>query len=260
MLLDGQVAVVSGVGPGVGRELSRLFAREGAAVVLVARDETKLRDVADEIKAGGGRALFIPCDIADAAQCTEVARRSIDTFGGVDVLINNAFQMGPWSPLMDTALDAAWSAPFEVNVKGTLQMTQALLPSLESRRGSVVMVNTVAMRTHKPDVGCYAISKGALQTATRYLSVELAGRGVRVNAVIPGYIDGPPLQDAFGRMALASGRTSDDLRKEITESLPLKRIPTSLDVAEAILFFASRKSQSITGAALDINGGEFIPQ
>ena len=259
MMLAGKVAIVSGVGPGVGQELASIFAREGAAVVLAARNEKVLADTAAQIERNGGKALAVPTDITQVADCARVAKQAQDRFGAINVLVNNAFQMGPWSDLMESDLNDSWDIAFDVNVKGSLRMTQAALPALKASKGSIVMVNTVAMRSYRPQVGCYAISKGGLQTATRYLASELAGFGVRVNAVVPGYIDGPPLQSSFIASAAEAGVSPEDIRRQVTQSLPLRRIPTSADVAEAILFFASSRSQAITGASLDINAGEFSP-
>lgn len=255
-----KVAVVSGVGPGVGVELVRLFLEQGMKVVMVARDAERLRVIGKELDGVGTALASIAGDISRRTDCETIAKRTHERFGQVDVLVNNAFQMGPWGALLDTVEEDHWADAFAVNVRGSLRMTRALLPGLEASKGAVVMVNTVAMRTYKPEVGCYAIAKSGLQTAAHYLAMEFAARGIRVNTVVPGYIDGPPLQAAFERMAGAQGLTAAALREQVRQSLPLKRIPTSRDVAEAIAFLASTRALAITGASLDVNAGEFLPQ
>lgn len=257
MMFRDQVVVVSGVGTGLGQSLVSILVREGARVVLAARNMKKLESVAGSFPKA--QTLCVATDIGRGADCRRLAERTNDHFGRVDALINNAFQLGPMGPLAEADLNDDWSQAFEVNVKGSVRMVQALLPALTASQGAIVMVNTIAARCHKPGFASYAISKGALQTATRTLALELAPRGVRVNAVIPGYIDGPPLQSAFAAMANAEGLTVEDIRRRVAGSLPLGCIPTGEDVAEAVLFLASRRARGITGAALDINAGEYVP-
>lgn len=255
-----KVAVVSGVGPGVGVELTRLFLEQGMKVMMVARDAERLRAIEDELDSTDTALASVSGDISRRADCEAIAHCAHERFGRIDVLVNNAFQMGPWGTLLETVEDDHWGDAFAVNVRGSLRMTRAMLPALKASKGAVVMVNTVAMRTYKPEVGCYAVAKSGLQAAARYLAMELAVHGIRVNTVVPGYIDGPPLQAAFERMADGQGLTAAALRQQVTQSLPLKRIPTSWDVAEAIAFFASKGALAITGASLDVNAGEFLPQ
>lgn len=259
MLLQDKVAVLSGVGEGLGRAAAHLFAQEGCAVVLVARSAERIRSIAQEVERQGGRAIAVPGDVTRGEDCRHIADIAKERFGGTDILVNIAFVLGQTGLLMDTQLeDDHWSDPFEICVKGSLRLTKALLPQIEARKGAVVMVNTVSTRTYHPQVGVYAIAKGALQTASRMLAEELGPKGVRLNTVTPGYIDGPPLEGAFALWAKQAGSSPQEIREQITAKLPLKYIPTSLDVAHAVLFLASDRARGITGATLDVNGGEYI--
>lgn len=252
-----QVVVVSGVGPGVGQALVAGLVRDGASVVLAARNEGKLLEVA--ARHPEADTLCVPTDITSMADRQRLAERVMERFGRVDALINNAFDTGPMGLMGDAVLDEDWSRPFEVNVKGSVGMVQALLPALRASKGAVVMVNTVAARVYKEGFASYAVSKGALQTAARMLALELGRDGVRVNTILPGWIDGPPLQGAFVQMAAAEGTTAQAVHERIAATLPLGFIPTSEDVAEAALFLASRRARGITGASLDVNAGEYSP-
>lgn len=259
-MLDGKVVVVSGVGPGLGRATALACAREGAAVVLTARNEARLVDVAGEIEALGGRALAVPANIARPDNCARVVREAQAAYGRIDVLVNSAFRSDSFDTFEDADLDA-WRKIFEVNVWGTLALTQACLPLLKAREGaSIVMVASMSAR--KPSLkvpeGGYAMSKAALLTATRTLAVELAPHRIRVNAVVPGWIWGPNVATYVEWQASARGVTHDEVIAEIVVDIPLGEIPPQEDVAESIVFFASPMSRMITGQALDVNGGEYF--
>ena len=217
-----QVGIVGTRGGARGVEPpAHLFAREGSAVALVARSADRLQSLAREIEESNGRALVVPADISDDADCARVAQAVERQLGPADILINSAYAMGPAGQLMDAKFDEQWSAPFDVCVRGSLRLTQALMPQLLSRKGAILLVNPVSMRTYHPRVGAYAIAKGALQTATRMLAEELGPKGIRVNTGTPGYIDGAPLAGAFERWAKDEVVTPEEVRRRITESLPL---------------------------------------
>ena len=258
MLLADKVAVVTGVGPGLGRAAAVALAREGAAVGLVARTESRLEEVAKEIQAAGGRAVVIPGNIAKPEDCARVAETVIATFGGIDVLVNSAFR-GDQSEPFDTADLTLWRKVFDVNLWGALQLTQACVPALKARGGgSVVNIASMSARLIRPNDGGYSTSKGALLTATKSLAMDLAPHHIRVNAVVPGWIWGPNVQTYVDWQVGERGITPEAVIAEITKDIPLGEIPPQEDIAEAIVFFASGMSRMITGQSLDVNGGEFF--
>jgi NAD(P)-dependent dehydrogenase (short-subunit alcohol dehydrogenase family) len=258
MLLKDRVAIVSGIGPGMGRDISLACAREGADVVLAARGADKLDAVAAEVRAAGRRALTVPTDIAHADDCRRLAEAAQAEFGRIDVLVNNAFKGGV-EPLMADADVAMWRQIFDVNVFGSLQLTQAVIPHMRRRGGgSVVFINSMSMRVIEPRFGGYAASKGALMIAAQTLAKELGRDKIRVNSVVPGYIWGPALQGYFKTLAQQQGSTPDAVYAEIASRTALNHIPTSEEIADAVLFFASDLSRAITGQALDVNGGHFF--
>lgn len=256
MLLEGKNAVVTGVGPGLGRAAARALAREGAAVGLVARNEERLAGIAAEIEADGGRAVPIPADVTKADQCARVAETAARELGGIDVLVNSAFRGDVFQPFADVDL-AQWRKIFEVNLWGALQLTQACVPALRAGDGgSVVMVASMSARKIRRNEAGYAASKGALLTATKSLAAELGPDGVRVNAVVPGWIWGPNVQLYVDWQSNDRGITQEEVIAEITAAIPLGEIPPQEDIAEAIVFFASPMARMITGQSLDVNGGE----
>jgi len=257
-LLEGTVALISGVGPGVGRSTARAFAREGAAVALVARSSGFLDEVADEITAAGGRALALPTDITDESQCRAAVDRTVSDLGALDCLVNSAFRPGAQTTFLDADL-SRWRKTFKVNVFGALRLTRAAIPALTQRdTGSIVFVGSMAMRRARSADADYAASKAALYTAAQVLAKELGDRQIRVNTVVPGWIDGPNVALYVDWQSSSRSVAPEEVRAEIESGIPLGRIPTPEEIAEAIVFFASDLSRWVTGQGLDANGGEYM--
>jgi NAD(P)-dependent dehydrogenase (short-subunit alcohol dehydrogenase family) len=256
-LLAGKTAVVSGVGPGLGRDIALVLAREGAQVVLAARRPEVLEAVAGEVRDLGGSALCVRTDITVADDCRRLIEAAID-FGGLHILVNNAFAFGPREKIVDRDLEE-WRPAIEVNLLGTVRLSVAAAKVMGAAGGgSIVMINTQAMRRNHPRRGPYSATKAALLSASQTLAAELGPRNVRVNSVVPGHVWGPPLEAFFANMAKERGVTPEEVYAEVAHGLPLRRIPTGADVAEAVLFFASDRSASITGQSLDVNGGNWF--
>jgi NAD(P)-dependent dehydrogenase (short-subunit alcohol dehydrogenase family) len=257
-LLKGKIAIVSGIGPGVGKEVAFAFAREGADVVLAARTASALDEVALGIQKRRQKALCVPTDISRPADCERLVELAVKQFGRVDVLVNNAFLTHPWGPIESANLEE-WKKIFDVNLFGSLRLSQLVVPHMRRRGGgSIVMVNTMSMRIIEPNVGGYASSKAALLTATQTLAKEVGPDGIRVNSVVPGYIWSDKMEAYFRHLATAQGRTYDEVHRDIRERTALHHIPDSAEIADAVLFFASDLSRACTGQALDVNGGHFF--
>jgi NAD(P)-dependent dehydrogenase (short-subunit alcohol dehydrogenase family) len=258
VLLEGKVAIVSGIGPGVGRAVALAFAREGANVVLGARTEERLTELAAEIEASGRRVAYRATDIRREDDCHALAATAVEAFGGIDILVNNAFWHGPMGP-MEEATPEAWRKAFETNVLGSLAMTRAVVSSMTERDGgSVVMVNTLAARQAYEEEAPYAASKGALLTTARSLARSLGPKGIRVNSVLPGPIWGPSLEWWYAELAKERGVAPQDVYDDEASRTCLRHIPTSEEVAEAVLFFASDLSRAVTGQSLDVNAGSYF--
>lgn len=258
MLLHNRIAIVSGIGPGMGRDISLAFAREGADLVLAARRADTLEAVAADVRALGRRALCVPTDIAQPDDCRRLVAAARDQFGRIDILVNNAFKGGIEPPFAEADLEH-WRAIFDVNVFGSLQLTQAVVPHMRAEGGgSIIFINSMSVRIIEPKFGGYAASKGALMTAAQTLARELGRDRIRVNSVVPGYIWGPALQGYFKLLASQHGTTPDAIHAEIAARTALNHIPTSEEIADAVVFFASDLSRVVTGQALDVNAGHFF--
>jgi NAD(P)-dependent dehydrogenase (short-subunit alcohol dehydrogenase family) len=257
-LLKDRLAIVSGIGPGMGRDIALAFARAGADVALAARRAPALDAVAAEVRALGRRAVCVPTDIAQEADCRRLADTAAAELGGIDILVNNAFRGGLEPPIADADL-AEWRRIFDVNVFGSVQLTQAVVPHLRRRGGgAIVFINSMSMRLIEPKFGGYAASKGALMTAAQTLAKELGPDKIRVNSVVPGYIWGPALQGYFKLLAQQQQTTPEAVYAAIASRTALNHIPTSEEIADAVLFFASDLARAITGQALDVNAGHFF--
>ena len=262
MLLEGKVAVVSGVGPGLGRANARALAREGATVVLAARNAEYLERVRAEIRQSGGSADAVPTNVVERDQVSELVERTVDRYGRLDVLVNNAFRMDRGQPFEHADLDL-WRKVFEVNFWGALTLTQTAVPHLaataaEHGDASVVFVLSMSMRKIRPNEGGYATSKGALHTAVQSLALELGPRKVRVNGVAPGWIAGPNVETFIEWESRSRGVAPEVVRGEIEARIPLGEIPPQDDIANSVVFFASPWSRVVTGQTLDVNGGEWF--
>ncbi|MFC4052745.1 SDR family oxidoreductase [Actinomadura syzygii] len=255
-LLAGKVIVISGVGPGLGRGLAVQCAKAGADVVLAARNEKRLAEVAAEVEKLGQHAVTVPTDITDAAACERLADTATESCGRVDGLVNNAFATPPLKDLTKVDLDAV-RAGFETNVLAALRLTRLFVPALETRGGSVVMVNSAVLRHSRRTFGAYKMAKAALLAMAQNLSTELGPRGVRVNTIAPGYIWADNLKWYFEHLAKKRGITAQQVYDENAATTDLRRLPEPDEVADAVVFMLSPLARAITGQCLDVNSGEW---
>jgi NAD(P)-dependent dehydrogenase (short-subunit alcohol dehydrogenase family) len=257
-LLKGRVVIVSGIGPGVGKEVAYACAREGADVVLAARTASALEEVALGIQKRRQKALCVPTDIAKPDDCQRLVETAIKQFKRVDVLVNNAFLTHPWGAIESANFDD-WKKILDVNLFGSLRLAQLVIPQMRRQGGgSIVMVNTMSMRIIEPNAGGYASSKAALLTATQTLAKEVGPDGIRVNSVVPGYIWSDKMEAYFRNLAKEQRRSYEEVHAEVANKTALHHIPDSSEIADAVLFFASDLSRGCTGQALDVNGGHYF--
>lgn len=257
-LLAGTVAFVSGIGPGMGRDISLAFAREGADVALGGRTPAKLDALAAEIEALGRRAVPVVCDIADEASCADAVARAADELGGLGVLVNNAYDGGDATPFMDADL-ADWRRTMDVNLWGTLQLTRAAVPHLAaSGDGRIIMINTMSVQRIQKRWGAYVASKGALAAITKTLALELGPQGIRVNGIHPGYIYGDSVEWYFNHQAEKRGIEFQEVYDEVAAETCLGYLPHSQEIAGTAVYFASRLATPVTGQMIGVNAGHWF--
>ena len=254
MILDQKVVIVTGAGPGMGQAACRGAAREGAKVVVTARSASAIEEIAHDIVAGGGEAIAVPLDVTDSDQCAAAAAAALDKWGRIDGLINSAYYHPDWGPLIEHDIEQVLQA-FNVGAAGALRMAKAVYPAMKAQgSGSIVNISTLCTRKPMPGEGGYGMAKGALNHLTRHLAVEFAGTGIRVNTALMGWMMGAPLESYFQSM----GEGGEAFRSQRASEIPIGHIPPDADCAKAVYFLLSDYASEITGAMLDVNGGDWV--
>lgn len=264
MLLKDKVVIISGIGPGLGSKLAVEAAREGArGIAIAARSAEKLDDSEKRIRALGVKAEVLKqvTDINDRGQCEALVAATVKTFGRVDALVNSAFEHGAMDYVGTADLDSWLKGPINTNLIGTLKLTQAVIPQMKRQGGgAIVMINTMAVRQVPPlgEAG-YAASKAALGVSVKYLAKELGPSKIRVNSVHMGWMWGAPVIGYVNWQAGELKIPPEQLKAQIAAGIPLGDIPTDDECARAALFMVSDYASAVTGAALDANGGAYMP-
>jgi NAD(P)-dependent dehydrogenase (short-subunit alcohol dehydrogenase family) len=242
----------------LGRKLALLLAHEGAKVVLAARSKGFLTDVAAEIRGMGGAVEAVPTDVADPASCISLAATAVKAFGEINGLVNSAY-ITHRAPIAEIDL-AKWHQVMQINCFGAVHMAQAVIPHMRAAGGgSIVNVGTMAVRKMLTGRAAYSSSKAALGAVTRQLAMELGQFNIRSNIVWLGWMWGASVQTYVKNLANSRGVTEQVIIDEITKDIPFGRIPTDAECAKTILFFLSDYASAVTGASLDVNGGEYMP-
>lgn len=255
--LAGRGAVVTGGGRGIGKALARSLAEAGAAVVVTARSREEIEAVASSLRDGGHTAHAVACDVADAASITAMAVEAKDLLGTVDVLVNNA-GIALSNPVKRLPL-AEWNRILAVNATGTFLCTQAFLDGmLERGWGRIVNVASVAGLRGGRYIAAYTASKHAQVGFTRALAVEVAEKGITVNAICPGYVDTPMTEYSVSRIVEKTGLSQDEALRHILELSPQKRLIRPEEIAHAALMLCHDDGGSINGQTIVLDGGQGV--
>jgi 3-oxoacyl-[acyl-carrier protein] reductase len=244
--LRGKTALVTGASQGIGRACALALADAGARVALAARNEAKLNAVAAEIATAGGAAAVFALDIASEESIKSCAKAAIAHFGSIEILVNNAGITRDTLVLRMKRSD--WDDVMQTNLTGTFLMTQALLsPMLKARWGRIINITSVVGETGQAGQANYAASKAGLIGLTKSLARELASRSITANAIAPGYIE-----------TAMTAVLDEKQREAMLAHIPLGRVGTDADIANAVRFLASDAAAYITGHVLDVNGGMYM--
>jgi 3-oxoacyl-[acyl-carrier protein] reductase len=243
MSLSGRVALVTGASQGIGRTCALRLAKDGASVVVAARNQEKLNELVTEITTAGGKASAFALDVADENQVKETVKAAITQFGKIDILVNNAGITR--DQLVMRMKRADWDAVLQTNLTSAYLCIQAVIPSmLKQRWGRIINITSVFGQMGQAGQANYSASKAGLIGLTMAIAREVGSRNITSNAVAPGFIE-----------TAMTAVLSDEFKQTAVKQIPLGRVGTSEDVASAVAFLASDEASYITGHVLNVNGG-----
>lgn len=256
MLLNGQVAIVTGGGRGIGRAIARRFAAEGAAVLVASRTAAEVEGVAGEIQKGGKRAAWLAANVSHERECERIVRTAREKFGAIHILVNNAGFYGPVKPVEEITPEE-WDEVIAVHLRASFLLTRLVLPEMYARgSGAILNISSTAAKAAFAWGSPYAAAKSGMLGLTRSVAAEAARKGVRVNALCPGPVPETKLSQDLGRaLAERAGRDRDQMFAQFVEGILQGRPQTTEEVAAAALFLVSGQASAITGQALNVDGG-----
>ncbi len=263
MRLQGKVAIITGGGKGIGKAIALAFAREGASVVIASRTVSALEQTCKEITGQGGKAAYVPTDVSDEKQAQRLVEETIRQFGQVDILVNNSGVSGPTSRVVDMDL-SQWNETLAVDLTGSMLCAREVLKHMIKRKAGAI-INIVSEggrsadgRSGYPLRAAYCCSKMGLIGLTETLSVEMGEYGIRVNAVSPGPVLGERIRNVIEKRVAETGKTFDEMMKNLAMNNSLKRLATEEECAAVALFLASDESSAVTGQTIPVSCGQHV--
>jgi NAD(P)-dependent dehydrogenase (short-subunit alcohol dehydrogenase family) len=249
MRLQNKSALITGGTSGIGEATAYLFAKEGAAVAITGRNETRGHAITASILESGGKAIFIRTDVRKAAECDRAVAETLQSFGGIDILFNNAGVYYPQTTL--ECSEEEWDLQIDINLKGTFLMSKSALPGMIAQGSGNIINNSSGWGIVGGDHAvAYCASKGGVVLLTKAMAIDHGSQGIRVNCVCPGDVETPMLPEDAKMRGL---KWQDYIAG--CANRPLGRVGTADEIAKAVLFLASDDSSFMTGAALVVDGG-----
>jgi NAD(P)-dependent dehydrogenase (short-subunit alcohol dehydrogenase family) len=253
--LKDRIAIVTGAARGNGEGIARALAKEGATVVLWDVVD-RVDETAKSIRSSGHNAVSFKVDITETKQVNQTVQEILKKYAKIDVLVNNA-GVYPFVPFLEMS-DELRDKVFNINIKGTWNCTQAVLPSMINQKyGKIVNISSVTgPLVSDPGATAYSATKGAISGFTRALALEVAEFGINVNAILPGYINTPGVRE----LVTSLGEDPDEFVKKLANSVPMKRLGTIDEVGDLAVFLASEESKYITGQEIVVDGGNVVQE
>jgi len=255
-LLKGKVIVISGIGPGLGKSLAEEAAKMGADLVIASRTASRLDEIAELCEGYGAKVAKVVTDVTDEDSRANLRDKTLEAFGRVDAVINNAFTIPPMDPITQIK-PSALAKVNETNVFAPLRLSALFADALAESKGAIIMLNSCVSFSSQPEYAGYKLSKGALEHLASSLATELGPRGIRVNSVAPSYIYEDVNRGYFDFLGAVESKTHEEVYAEKAAPTDLKRLASSEEVARATLFLASDLASAVTGQMLTVDCGEF---
>jgi ketoreductase len=256
-LLQDRVALVTGGSRGIGKAIAGALARQGAKVVICARDGEAAREAADEISPGGGRVLAFRADVAEKADARTLVRGIVARWGQIHILVNNA-GINARIPI-DSEDDTGWVQILTVNVVGAYYITREVLRHMpNSDGGRIINISSVLGRFGVPAYTAYCTAKHGIIGFTRALALEVVDRGITVNAICPGWVETDMAALGMRETAEAMGMSPEEFRKQALAAVPIQRILGPEEIADLAVYLSSEAAAGMTGQAINLCGGQIM--